>query len=96
MLIKKRAWPRAVYLGNKLIGFIMLALWYEDIPTEDLPAYYLWRFMIAKDYQQKGYGSEVLNLIKEKCKLDKINPLYTSCEIEGEKPYKYILSFIVK
>jgi len=67
MLIKKRAWARGIYLGNRPNGFIILALWDEDIPTEDLFASYLWRFMIAKDYQEKGYGSEVLNLIKEKC-----------------------------
>ncbi len=90
---KKRAWPRAIYLGNKPIGFIMLALWDEDIPKEDLPAYYLWRFMIAQDYQQKGYGTQVLDLIIEKCKKDQIKTLYTSCEIEQDQPLKFYLKY---
>jgi len=90
---KKRAWPRAIYLGKKPIGFIMVALWDEDIPKEDLPAYYLWRFMITKDYQQKGYGKQALDLLKEKCKKDKIKTLYTSCEMEGNQPYDFYIKY---
>ena len=90
---KKRAWPRAIYLGNKPIGFIMLALWDDDIPKEDNPAYYLWRFMIAKDYQQKGYGSKVLDMIKEKAINDGIKTIYTSCEMTGDQPYKFYIGY---
>ncbi|MDD3191734.1 MAG: GNAT family N-acetyltransferase [Bacilli bacterium] len=90
---KKRAWPRAVFLGNKPIGFVMLALWDEDIPKEDLPAYYLWRFMIANPYQQKGYGTRALDLIKEKCKNEHIRYLYTSCEMHGEQPYQFYMKY---
>jgi diamine N-acetyltransferase len=90
---KKRAWPRAIYLGGKPIGFIMVALWDDDIPKEDLPAYYLWRFMIAKDYQQKGYGKQALDLLKEKCKKDNIKTLYTSCEMEGNQPYDFYINY---
>ncbi len=89
----KRVWPRAVYLGDKPIGFVMLALWDDDIPKEDLPAYYLWRFMIAAEYQKKGYGKEVLDIIKKKCKEDGIRYLYTSCEIEGEQPYRFYINY---
>ncbi len=90
---KKKAWPRAIYLGKKPIGFIMLALWDDDIPKEDNPAYYLWRLMIAKDYQHKGYGSQALDLIKEKCISDGIKALYTSCEMKDEQPYKYYIGY---
>jgi len=90
---KKRAWPRAIYLGNKPIGFIMLALWDDDIPKEDNPAYYLWRFMIARDYQKKGYGSQTLDIIKEKCVKDGIKTLYTSCEMTGEQPYQFYINY---
>lgn len=90
---KKRAWPRAVYLGNKPIGFVMVALWDDDIPKEDHPAYYLWRLMIAKEYQQKGYGSKVLDLIKEKAIKDGIKTIYTSCEMIGEQPYQFYMQY---
>lgn len=90
---KKRAWPRAIYLGKKPIGFIMLALWDDDISKEDNPAYYLWRFMIAKDFQHKGYGSQVLDQIKEKCLKEGIKTLYTSCEMTGEQPYQFYIKY---
>lgn len=89
----ERAWPRAIYLGDKAIGFIMLALWDEDIPKEDWPAYYLWRFMVAKDYQQKGYGKKVLDMIVDKCKKDGIKCLYTSCSMEGNQPYDFYTKY---
>jgi diamine N-acetyltransferase len=89
----KKAWPRAIYLGDKPIGFVMLALWDEDIPKEDWPAYYLWRFMIAKDYQNKGYGKQVLDLIKNKCIKNDIKSLYTSCEMTGEEPYRFYINY---
>lgn len=90
---KKKAWPRAIYLGKKPIGFIMLALSHDDIPKEDSPAYYLWRFMIAKDYQNKNYGSQALDIIKEKCIKDGIKTLYTSCEMKGQQPYQFYMKY---
>lgn len=88
-----RAWPRAIYFNEEVVGFVMLALYDEDIPKEDLPAYYLWRFMMAKDHQQKGYGKEVLDLIVKKCKEDHIKTLYTSCEMTGDQPYQFYIKY---
>jgi diamine N-acetyltransferase len=44
------AWFRAIYAGEKPVGFIML---YDD-PEE--PMYGLWRLMIAAPYQGHGFG----------------------------------------
>ena len=67
----QKAWPRAVYLNDIPIGFVMLYLdASEEIPESDLPAHYLWRFMIAKEYQGKGYGKRVLDLLVAKCRAD--------------------------
>ena len=90
---KKKAWPRAIYLGKMLIGFIMLALWDEDIPKEDWPAYYVWRFMIAKNYQKQGFGTKVLDIIKEKCIKDNVKSLYISCEMDGNQPYDFYIKY---
>ena len=90
---QKRAWPRVIYLGKQPIGFIMIALWDDDIPVEDRPAYFLWRFMIAKDFQHKGYGKQALDLIVKKCQKDKVKTLYTSCHIEGEQPYQFYIHY---
>ena len=90
---KKEAWPRAIYLDNEPIGFIMLALFDDDIPKEDLPAYYIWRFMVSKDHQKKGYGTLALDIIKEKCIKDKVKSLYVSCEMDGEQPYNFYIKY---
>ncbi|HOJ45280.1 MAG TPA: GNAT family N-acetyltransferase [Bacilli bacterium] len=90
---KKRAWPRAIYLGNKPIGFVMVALWDDDIPKEDWPSYYLWRMMIAKNFQGQGHGTKVLDMIVAKCREDGIKTLYVSCETEQEQPYKFYIDY---
>jgi diamine N-acetyltransferase len=89
----KRAWPRAIYDNQTPVGFVMLALHDDDIPKEDQPSYYLWRFMIAKEYQNKGIGKKVLDLIYAKAKEDKQKYLYTSCEVEGDMPYAFYMSY---
>ncbi len=61
----KDAWFRAIYADNKPIGFVMISdtsLKYKKNPRH-IPSYYLWRFMIDKKYQGKGYGKEAMNLI---------------------------------
>jgi diamine N-acetyltransferase len=49
----ENAWIRAIYLGDTPIGFIMLHIgsgWEDGI---DCSGVFLWRFMIARDYQGK-------------------------------------------
>ena len=47
------AWPRLIYDGDQLVGFIMAAFAPEDEP---LFQSYLWRLNIGADHQGKGYG----------------------------------------
>ena len=63
--------PRAIYAGKKLVGFIM----YETLHEEDEPnTYSIYRFMIDKRQQGKGYGRRALEQVieeisrKEDCK----------------------------
>jgi diamine N-acetyltransferase len=61
------AWPRAIYAGDDLAGFLMLydpALASE--PEE--PDYYLWRLMIDRAHHRKGYGRAALRLLIEHVK----------------------------
>ena len=87
------AWPRAIYLDEKVMGFIMLRLYDKDIPDVDQPSYFLWRFMIGKPYQGKGYGKEVLDLIKNKCVMDKIKNLYVTCTMHTPMPYQFYINY---
>ena len=62
-LNQDKAWPRAIYLDETPIGFIMLNLNPNDLPEEDQPALDVWRLMIADSYQSKGYGKKVLDIV---------------------------------
>jgi diamine N-acetyltransferase len=48
------AWPRLIYDGDQLVGFIMAAF----APGHENPLFhsYLWRLSIGAEYQGKGYG----------------------------------------
>ena len=48
------AFPFAIYADDTLVGFIMLGFY------ETKKQYTLWKFLIDKDYQNKGYGKEAL------------------------------------
>ena len=58
----KEAWFRAVYADETPVGFVML---YDD-PSK--PEYYLWRFMVAREHQGKGYGKRAMELLLEHVK----------------------------
>lgn len=67
------AWFRAIYADDKPVGFVMLS----DRP--ELPEYYLWRFMIDKRYQKKGYGKQAIELLIDYVKSrPKADVLWTS------------------
>ena len=60
------AQPFGIYNGEKPVGFMMIG--YNIADEEDDPEkfpllvnnYLIWRFMIDKKYQHKGYGKEAL------------------------------------
>lgn len=58
----KEAWFRAIYANDEPVGFVML---YAD---ENKPEYFLWRLMVDKDHQGKGYGSKAMELVIEHVK----------------------------
>ena len=58
-LFSKTAWYRAVYAGKSPVGFVML----DDDPEKEV--YYLWRFMIAPQFQHRGFGARALASVIE-------------------------------
>ena len=60
---KNFARPFAIYADDKLVGFTMFA--FEDDYEDPNDRYWLWRFMIDKNFQGKGYGSAALEKIIE-------------------------------
>lgn len=60
-----------IYKGEKPVGFAMIGYDIPYEPDDDLneiyrftrSSYFIWRFMIDKRYQRKGYGREAMQLI---------------------------------
>ena len=69
-LFSPEAWYRAIYLGDEMVGFVML---YDEslriAPPPD-PAIGVWRFMIDAGFQGRGIGtaalSKVIQHVREK------------------------------
>ncbi len=54
-----KAWFRGIYADETPVGFIML---YDD-PEE--PVYFLWRLMVAEEFQGLGYGRQAIDHLVE-------------------------------
>ena len=74
--------PFAIYADEKLVGFCMFAFDPEEEDEDD--RYWLWRFMIDKDEQGKGYGQAALREIIKYFKDNGADRLYLSTEPENE------------
>ena len=74
--------PFAIRADDRLVGFCMFAF----APEEEDPAarYWLWRFMIDRNEQGKGYGQAALGEIMRYFKENGADRLYLSTEPENE------------
>ncbi|MBO6061645.1 MAG: GNAT family N-acetyltransferase [Clostridia bacterium] len=67
------AFPFAIYNDKRLVGFLMIGyneaalyeLFGEEPPKSLINNYSLWRLMIDKRYQNRGYGREAVKLALE-------------------------------
>ena len=74
--------PFAIYAGEKIVGFCMLALDPEDENPVD--RYCLWRLMIDKNEQGKGYGQAALHEVIKYFKENGVDTIYLSTAPENE------------
>lgn len=73
-------WFRAIYLNDEPVGFVMLEMHTSELPADDQPGAFLWRFMVAKPYQRCGVGREVLDQVVALLRDRGYRTFYTSCE----------------
>lgn len=63
------AFPFGIYEDDIPVGFLMVGFdaddYWEDAPSIAKGNYNLWRLMIDKNYQKKGYGKEAVRLVLE-------------------------------
>ncbi|MBQ7761334.1 MAG: GNAT family N-acetyltransferase [Clostridia bacterium] len=77
---RKTAFPFAIYVDNTIVGFIMLGYY------EDRKQYTLWKLLIDKNHQNKGYGKEALRQgIKYLKDNFEVNEIYTGVALGNEK-----------
>ncbi len=82
----ENAWMRAIYKDQTPIGFIMLHIgsdWEDGI---DCHGVFLWRLMIAKPYQGRGYGRAAIELVISHLRSLGIPELYTSYQLGSGSP----------
>ncbi len=87
------AWFKAIYHEEEPVGFIML-----DLNTSK-DEFWVWRFMIDKNHQGKGYGKAAINLAKQVIKemhpnVTKIFLSYVPKEKDGSDGFYKKLGFI--
>jgi len=85
----ENSWMRAIYLDQTPVGFIMLHIgsdWEDGI---DCAGVFLWRFMIAKPYQGKGYGRGAIELLISQLRAMGVPELYTSYDLGPASPKSF-------
>lgn len=77
---RETAFPFAIYADNTIVGFIMLG-YYQ---TRD--QYTLWKLLIDKNHQNKGYGKEALlkGLMYLKANFE-VREIFTGVALGNEK-----------
>ena len=99
--------PFGIYVGDKPVGFLMIGYFDHDDDDEDdddeeetpdyvYGNYLFWRFMIDKNYQQRGYGREAMKLALDYIRTfprGKAEYCWLSYEPENEVARKLYASF---
>ncbi|MGQ7348100.1 GNAT family N-acetyltransferase [Streptococcus suis] len=77
--------PYAVLSGRKVVGFAMLSIEPKD------NSYYLWRLLIDKNHQNRGYGKEVIRQVIGLAQEDSLCRKVTMHYVIGNHKMRYIL-----
>lgn len=80
----RELYPYAVLFGQKVVGFVLLSI------QED-KNYYVWRLLIDRHYQNRGYGKEVIRQVIGLAKEDPSCHTITMNYVIGNHKMRYIL-----
>lgn len=85
---KETAFPFAIYADEVPVGFVMLGYY------KSRNQYTLWKFLVDKHYQNRGYGKEALRLaIKYLVETFGVSEIYTGVAL-GNVAAKNLYNFI--
>ncbi|WP_416901660.1 GNAT family N-acetyltransferase [Micromonospora echinospora] len=86
------AWPRLIYDGDELVGFLMGFFripWREEAP-DDLRSG-LWRLNVAADRQGRGYGRFAVRAVADEAWRRGERRIYTTWEPGDDGPERFYL-----
>ena len=75
-----RAIRFGLYDDDTPVGFVMIS---DEVDGPDYIAHYLWKLLIDRDHQRKGYGTAALDLVSAYFR-DRGNPKMWTTAGEGE------------
>ena len=80
------AWPRLVYDGDELVGFVMafFDVRFDPENPDDRPRSGLWRLNIADGHQRRGYGRFAVESVRDEIRRRGRTRLVTVTWAEGE------------
>ena len=70
-----RALYWAIYDEETPVGFVMIA---DEVDSPDYIAHFLWKLLIDKRYQRRGFGTATLDLIVEYFRNRGVGAMWTS------------------
>jgi diamine N-acetyltransferase len=73
-----KPWYRAVYASDEPIGFVMISWNCKPQPPEIIGPWFLWKLLIDKCHQGRGYGSDVVRQVAELVRTEGATELLTS------------------
>ena len=77
-------WYRAVYAGDRPVGFVMLSWDCVPRPPEIIGPWFLWKLLVDRHHQRRGYGREVVELVAELIRAAGAQELFTSYVPDGD------------
>jgi diamine N-acetyltransferase len=73
-----KPWYRVIYAGDEPVGFVMISWNCEPQPPEIIGPWFLWKLLIDKRHQGRGFGSEVVRQVAELVRAEGATELFTS------------------
>jgi diamine N-acetyltransferase len=86
-----QAWPRLIYDGDQLVGFVMAFLDIRWGPNSDDLRSGIWRLNIAADAQGNGYGRFAVEAVCAKIRAGGRTQAYVTWEPRAGGPEKFYL-----
>ncbi len=85
----ENAWFRAIYAGEKPVVFIMTHEGSDYDDGIDEPGVFLWRLMIGRQFQGRGYGKKAVELLIKNLKERAVIRLKTSYDQGKGSPEEF-------